>query len=275
MVKTVLLTGASGKVAREIRPFLLNQFGKLVLSDQTEPDHLSTGEIFIKADLTNLDQACAAFKEIDAVIHFAGLPGEGSWDRVLDASIRTTINALEAARLNGIKRFIYASSNHVIGFYPRREKLNGKETVLPDSRYGVAKAFGEASLALYANKYAMKCMSIRIGTVIDRPRFIRELSTFHHPEDLAQLIRIGVEHPDIHNEIVFGLSDNNRSWWDNQRAEELGYRPKHRAEDHLEFALNGQKNQPDDPLSDYLQGGSMSTDGFTGVASTFLNGDKK
>lgn len=265
--KTVVLTGASGKVARVLRPFLLSHFGTLVLTDRVAPVTLAAGERFVAADLTDLDEASVAIKGADAVVHFAGLPGEGSWDDVLDMSIKTAITALEAARLNGVKRFIFASSNHVNGYFPRSQKLNGDERVLPDSRYGVAKAFGEAALALYADKYGMKCMSIRIGTVIERPRFLRELSTFHHPEDLAQLIAIGVEHADVRNDIVFGLSDNERAWCDNGRATELGYRPMHRAEDHLAFAQAGEKDQPDDAMSDMLQGGSMARDGFSGDAA--------
>lgn len=261
---SVLLTGASGKVARVIRPYMLSHFGTLVLTDKVEPQALSKGEKFIKADLTNLDESLAAFRSVDTVVHFAGLPGEGTWDQVLEASVKTTINALEAARLSGASRFVFASSNHANGYYPRSEKLDGNERVLPDSRYGVAKVFGEGSLALYADKYGMKCMSIRIGTVIDRPRSIRELSTFNHPEDLAQLIAIGAEHPDVRNDIVFGLSDNERSWCDNSRAEVLGYRAKHKAEDHLDFACEGQKSQPDNFLSDKMQGGSMASDGFDG-----------
>lgn len=268
MGNTVLLTGASGKVARVIRPFLIEHFGGLVLTDRVEPDELLARETFIKADLTILEEALVATKGIDAVVHFAGIPGEGTWDQVLDMSMKTTITILEAARLNNVPRFVFASSNHVNGYFPKpkneAEKLNGDERVLPDSRYGVAKVFGEASLSLYADKYAMKCMSIRIGTVIERPRFIRELSTFHHPQDLAQLIAIGVEHENVRNDIVFGLSDNARSWCDNSRAFSLGYRPKHRSEDHLDFAQAGQKNQSNHRLIDELQGGGMARDGFTG-----------
>lgn len=270
MGKTVLLTGAAGKVARVLRPYLVAHFGGLVLTDLVSPDEITDNETFIEADLLDLDAARRATEGVDAVVHFAGIPGERSWDQVIDISIRTTATILEASRLSGVKRFVFASSNHVIGYYPRTEKLNANERVLPDSRYGVAKAFGEAALAMYADKYGMGCMSIRIGTVIDKPRFMRELSTFHHPEDLAQLIAIGAEHPDMRNDIVFGLSDNERSWWDNSRATALGYKPKHKAQDHLAFAEAGEKNQPDDALSDALQGGGMSSAEFSGDASNWL-----
>ena len=117
MSKSVLLTGASGKVARVIRPYMLAHFGSLVLTDKIEPKSLSPGETFVKADLTKSDEALAALHGVDTAVHFAGLPGEGTWDQVLDASMKTTICALEAARLNGATRFIFASSNHVNGFF--------------------------------------------------------------------------------------------------------------------------------------------------------------
>ena len=269
MARRVLLTGAAGKVATVLRPYLLAQLGGLVLTDRVQPAAVDAAESFVKADLLVLDEAIAASRGIDAVVHFAGLPGEGSWDEVFDISMRTTANMLEAARLNNVGRFVFASSNHVTGYYPRSQALDGTERVLPDSRYGVAKAFGEAALALYSDKYGMRCMCIRIGTAIDRPRIARELSTFHHPEDLAQLIAIGVNHPDVRNEIVWGLSDNKRSWWDNARAEALGYRPRHRAEDHIDFAMEGERRQQINPLSDVLQGGGMAAHEFAGDAAVW------
>ncbi len=44
----------------------------------------------------------------------------------------------------GVKRVIFASSNHAIGFYPRTQRIGTDVTVRPDSRYGVSKVFGEA-----------------------------------------------------------------------------------------------------------------------------------
>ncbi|MGV8988524.1 MAG: NAD-dependent epimerase/dehydratase family protein [Cypionkella sp.] len=269
MRESVLLTGASGVVGTLLRPYLLKRFGTLRLTDRVAPASMDAGETFLLADLTDPQAALAATKGVDAIIHLAGLPGEGTWDQVIQASMMTTVNMLEAARQVGAGRFVFASSNHAIGYHPRSRKLTGDERVLPDSRYGVAKAFGEACLALYADKYGMKCMSIRIGTVIDRPRSLRELSTFHHPEDLAQLISIGIEHAEVRNEIVWGQSDNLRSWWDNSRAAALGYRPVHRAEDHVTFATEGEARQQPDPLASVLQGGGMASRDFTGDMSVW------
>ena len=127
---------------------------------------------------------------------------------------------------------MFASSNHVVGFYPRQRRIGVDAPVRPDSRYGVSKAFGEALAALYAYKHGLRVTCLRIGNVGDVPADRRRLSIWLAPQDLVQLIRIGLEHPDIRYEIFYGASDNARGWWDNSAAFRLGYRPQGRAEDH-------------------------------------------
>ena len=95
----------------------------------------------------------------------------------------------------------------------------------PDSRYGVSKAFGEALGSLYADKHGLRVLCLRIGNVGDKPLDKRRLSIWIKPEDLAQLMRIGLEHPDLRFEIFYGASYNERAWWDNSRAYAYGYRP--------------------------------------------------
>ena len=141
------------------------------------------------------------------------------------ANIIGCYNLFEAARQAGVKRVVFASSNHAVGFYPRKRKIGTDVTVRPDSRYGVSKAFGEALGALYSDKHGMVVTCLRIGNVGPRPLDVRRLSIWISPEDLVQLFRIGLEHPDIRFDIVYGASDNAASWWDNSRARQLGYRP--------------------------------------------------
>ena len=101
----------------------------------------------------------------------------------------------------------------------------------PDSRYGVSKAFGEAVGALYADKHGLRVTCLRIGNVGDAPLDKRRLSIWLKPEDLVQLIRIGLEHPDIRFEIFYGASDNAAGWWDNSNARRFGYKPRQAPED--------------------------------------------
>jgi uronate dehydrogenase len=136
--------------------------------------------------------------------------------------------------------------------------------VRPDSRYGVSKAFGEALAALYAYKHGLRVTSIRIGNFGEVPVDERRLSIWLKPEDLVQLIRIGLEHPDVRCEIFYGASDNARGWWDNEAAFRFGYRPQGRAEEHRDDALAAQAKLPPDPVGDWYQGGPYCSDEFDG-----------
>ena len=170
-------------------------------------------------------QVARAVEGIDGIVHLGGFSVEGDWDTIHQANIVGCYNLFEAAHRAGVKRVVFASSNHAVGFYPRQRKIGIDEPVRPDSRYGVSKAFGEALGALYAYKHGMRVTSLRIGNFGDVPLDQRRLAIWLHPDDLLQLVRIGLEHPDIRNEIFYGASDNERAWWDNASAFRFGYRP--------------------------------------------------
>ena len=136
----------------------------------------------------------------------------------------------------------------------------------PDSRYGVSKAFGEALGSLYADKHGLRVLCLRIGNVGDKPLDKRRLSIWVKPEDLAQLMRIGLEHPDLRFEIFYGASWNERAWWDNHKAYDYGYRPTGRAEDYLEHAMAEQAKLKPDPVGDFFQGGTFCSLEFDGDA---------
>jgi uronate dehydrogenase len=168
----------------------------------------------------------------------------------------------EAAHRANVKRVVFASSNHAVGFYPRDKRIGINMPVRPDSRYGVSKAFGEALGSLYADKHGLGVTCIRIGNVNDTPLDKRRLSIWVKPDDLAQLIRIGLEHPDIHFEIFYGASNNEAGWWDNSNAHRFGYRPLARSQDFQTQALAAQEKLPSDPIGDRFQGGPFCSDEY-------------
>jgi len=261
-VGDVLLTGAAGGVARMIRPLLLRRYGRLVLSDRAAPQDVADGEAFRAADLRDASQVAAMLQGIDRVIHLGGQSVEADWETVRQANIDGLQTFFEGCRAARVSRVVFASSVHVVGFYGRNRRIGVQDPVRPDGLYGVSKAFGEAMAALYADKHGLQCLSIRIGNVHPRPLDRRRLSIWLHPEDLVQLCAIGLEHPAIHNQVVFGMSGNARAWWDNAPAYALGYRPAHDAEDHAEYALA--HDAPADPVGDLFQGGTFCSDGFDG-----------
>ena len=263
----ILLTGASGGIGTRLRQLLPTIYPHLLLSDLMAPADLAKSEEFKAADLADLAQVEAICEGVDGIIHLGGFSVEGPWDAILQSNIIGCYNLFEAARKKGVRRVIFASSNHAVGFYPRHARIDTDVTARPDSRYGVSKVFGEALGALYADKHGLKVTCIRIGNFGDRPLDHRRLSIWLKPEDLVQLCRIGLEHPDIRFEIVYGASFNERAWWDNSRAYELGYRPTGRAEDFREHAMAEQAKLPPDPVGDFYQGGTFCSIEFDGDAS--------
>lgn len=253
-MKHILLTGASGGVATRIRP-LLREHYRLRLSDRRPVTDVAGGEDVLPAELSDMAALRKAVAGVDGIIHLGGYALEADWETIHAANIAGAYNLFEAARLEGVKRIIFASSNHAMGFYPRDEKIGVDVTVRPDSRYGVSKAFGEALASLYAYKYGAEVLSIRIGNVDERPVDIRRLAIWISPRDLVQLIRIGLERPGIRHEIVYGMSDNKRAWWDNSNAYQLGYRPEDRSEDYAAEVLARDPGPTGNPLVDNHEGG--------------------
>lgn len=266
-MKRVLLTGAAGDIGSRLRRLLQPVYPELRLSDIKVPPDLRPDETFVAADLSHLEQVEKAVAGVEGIIHLGGHSVEGSWETILQANIIGCRNLFEAAHRQGVKRVVFASSNHAVGFYPRYHRIGTEASVRPDSRYGVSKAFGEAIGALYADKHGLKVLCLRIGNVGDKPLDQRRLSIWLKPEDLVQLIRIGLEHPDLRYEIFYGASFNERAWWDNSRAYSYGYRPTGRAEDYRDEALAAQAKLAPDPVGDFFQGGTFCSAEFTGDAA--------
>ncbi|HTY67212.1 MAG TPA: NAD(P)-dependent oxidoreductase [Alphaproteobacteria bacterium] len=263
-MQKILITGAAGGVGRRLRRLLRGRFPAIRLSDVARPADVAPGEEFMQADLADFAAVEKTVAGVEGIVHLGGMSVENDWETILASNIVGTRNVFEAARRQGVKRVVFATSNHVVGFYPRSRRIGTEVLVRPDSRYGVSKAFGEALGSFYADKFGLRVFCIRIGNVDDRPVDKRRLSIWLHPEDLAQLVCIGLEHPDVHYEVVYGASDNERGWWDNETAFRFGYRPKGRAEDFADAALAAQKSLPSDPLGDQFQGGSFCSAEFAG-----------
>ncbi|HSH06229.1 MAG TPA: NAD(P)-dependent oxidoreductase [Burkholderiales bacterium] len=253
-MKTILITGAAGGIGGHLRRELAGRY-RLRLSDIRPVKPLADGESFVRADITRLSDLLRAARGVDAIVHLGGYSVEGRWEDIHPANIVGCYNAFEAARRNGVKRLLFASSNHAVGFYRRDEVIDDRVMVRPDSRYGVAKAFGEALGRLYADKYGLEVFCMRIGNVNPAPLDKRRLSIWISPRDMAQLVAIGIEHPDIRFEIVYGVSDNARSWYDNVNARRLGYAPQDDSEIYAEAVLA--REQPGDARAEAFQGGAF------------------
>jgi uronate dehydrogenase len=253
-MKTILITGASGDVGTHLRRELATKY-RIRASDLRTPKVKFKNQPFLRADISKFKDALRITKGVDAIVHLGGYSVEGPWEGILSANLIGCYNVFEAARRNGVKRIVFPTSNHATGFYKRSQTIDHRVYPKPDSRYGVSKVFGEALGSLYADKYGMQFLMIRIGNVNPVPIDKRRLSIWVSPRDIAQLVSIGIEHPDIRFEIVYGVSANTRSWYDNSNAARLGYKPQDNAEAWAAELLA--KEKPGDPVAERYQGGAF------------------
>ncbi len=252
-MKTILITGASGDVGTHLRRELAGKYA-LRVSDLRPLKKINKEEKFVRADISKYPDALRITKGVDAIVHLGGYSVEGPWEGILNANIVGCYNVFEAARRNGVKRILFPTSNHATGFYRRDHTIDHRVYPKPDSRYGVSKVFGEALASLYADKYGMQMFCMRIGNVSPMPIDKRRLSILFTPRDLAQLVTIGIEHPDIRFEIVYGVSKNKRSWYDNSNAYRLGYKPQDDSEKWAAETIAREK-PGGDPVAEAHQGG--------------------
>ena len=252
-MKTILITGAAGDVGTHLRRELAGKY-VLRVSDLRSLKKINKEEQFARADISKMADALRITRGVDAIVHLGGYSVEGPWQGILNANIIGCYNVFEAARRNGVKRILFPTSNHAVGFYPRSQTIDHRVYIKPDSRYGVSKVFGEALGSLYADKYGMQVFCMRIGNVNPVPIDKRRLSILFTPRDLAQLVTIGIEHPDIRFEIVYGISGNRRAWYDNANAFRLGYRPQDDSEKWAAEVLAKEK-PGGDPIAERHQGG--------------------
>jgi uronate dehydrogenase len=256
----VLITGAGGGIGRAVRETLRGVYPVLRLSDRVplvpaRPENQGREEVMDQLDIADMAAVEKMVAGVDGIVHLGGISGENTWEKILEGNIVGLYNVFEAARRAGVKRIVMATSNHAVGFYPRSQTIDHKVVPRPDSRYGVSKAFSEALASLYADKHGIGFLCTRIGNFGTKPIDSRRLSIWISPRDYTQLVRIGLEHPDIRFEIVYGVSGNKRSWYDNSNAYRLGYRSQDDAERFAAEVLA--REQPGDPRAELYQGGNF------------------
>jgi len=220
----LLLTGAAGQLGRELRPRLKAYCDVLRVSDQLDLGMVASGEEIQTADLSNASEMQSLLNGVDAVVHLGGISTEQPWAPILASNIVGMVNLYEASRLQGTKRIVFASSNHVTGFYRQDEVIDTKMPPKPDGFYGLSKAFGEDLAEMYWARWGIETVSIRIGSALPAPKDRRMLSTWISFDDLERLVIAALTTPIVGHTIIFGMSNNQTSWWDNTHAKHIGYR---------------------------------------------------
>jgi uronate dehydrogenase len=250
----VLLTGAAGSIGSTLRESL-PALGWDVRCFDRDP---VPGDVdAVVGDLGNDDDLAAAVHGVDAIVHLAGVPTETAWESVRDANVDGLVRLFEAARRAGVRRVVYASSNHAAGFTPVSDGLAADTPPRPDTLYGVSKAFGEALGRYYVDRYGMQVACLRIGTFAREPSTPRALSTWLSPHDCTRLVDACLRSPALDFVIVWGVSANTRRTWDLAAGRALGYEPHDDAEAYADRFVD----HPPAP-SDRFVGGEFTTEAF-------------
>jgi uronate dehydrogenase len=230
----VLVTGAAGRIGTWLRGGLPERGWAVRGLDVVPVADTRPGEEQLVADAADPDAVAAAVAGCDAVVHLAGHVGEASWEVIRRSQIETTQTVLECARRAGVPRVVLASSNHASGFTPRPPAgtllREADAPPRPDTFYGVAKVTMEALGSLYADRYGMDVVCLRIGSAFPEPTTTRQLSTWLSPDDTVALVEAALTAPAPGFAVVWGVSANTRNWWDLSAARALGFDPQDDAE---------------------------------------------
>ncbi len=230
----VLITGAAGALGRELR-VAGSRLGRQVrLTDRTASQNLAPHEEDQPCDLADFASVLAAVGGCDAIVHLGARATEDRWDEILHSNIIGTYNIYEAARRSGVKRIVYASSIHTVGYYERNQTIDAKAPTRPDSLYGVSKVFGESMASLYHDKFGIESVCLRIGSCYPEPADRRHLITWLSYPDLRRLVECCLTAPRVGCLTTFPTSANSQSFWDNRFASILGFRPQDSADDYQE-----------------------------------------
>jgi uronate dehydrogenase len=222
----LLLTGAAGNLGRELRPRLKAYCDVLRVSHRSDLGAPGPGEEVVTASLEDRTQMLALLEGVDAVVHMGGVSTEQPWEPILAGNIVGMVNLYESARKNKVRRVVFASSNHVTGFYRQDEVVSPKDPVRPDGFYGLSKAFGENLAQMYWDRHGIETVSLRIGSSFAEPKDRRMLATWMSFDDTERLVVAALTAPIVGHTVIYGMSDNSTTWWDNTPARHIGYRPR-------------------------------------------------
>ncbi|MGF6853410.1 NAD-dependent epimerase/dehydratase family protein [Paraburkholderia sp. CI3] len=253
--RRLLLTGAAGNLGKQLRPALAQWADIVRVSDIAALGEVAAHEEAAVVNLADEAAVHALLEGVDAVVHLGGISVEAPFEDLLEANIRGLYNVYSSAQKHGVKRIIYASSNHAVGFHSVTSVLDTEVPLRPDGMYGVTKCFGESLSRYYFDRFGLETVCLRIGSSFEQPKTARMLVTYLSYRDFIELVRCSLFTNRVGHAIVYGVSNNRISWVDNTNAAFLGYRPQDSSAqfEHL-FPPSAPDTRFDDPTQLY-QGG--------------------
>lgn len=257
----LLLTGAAGGLGKVLRDTLQPFAAQLRLSD-VAPMEAARGahEEVVTCNLSDKHAVDTLVSGCDAIVHLGGVSVERPFEEILEANIRGIFHVYEGARRHGVKRVVFASSNHVIGFYKQTQTIDNTVPHRPDGYYGLSKAYGEDLSRFYFDRYGIETVCLRIGSSYPEPKDRRMMCTWLSYRDLTELIRCSLFTPNVGHTVAYGMSANAHVWWDNHGAAHLGYAAKDNSEVYRSLVEQQPLPAPNAPVVVY-QGGNFCVAG--------------
>ncbi len=251
----ILITGAAGRLGTQMRRGLAPLANKLALADRVACENLLEHEEELIFDLANEKETIAATKGCDAIVHLGGASVERPWEDVLDSSIRGSYHIYEGARKHGVKRVIYSSSVHAIGYHGVNEGVDCDAKPRPDSLYGVSKCFVEALASLYWDKFGIESACLRIFSSFPEPTDRRMLWSWLSFDDCVRLVSACLTAPYLGHTITAGISDNKVKPVNMSNGGHVGFHPQDSSEP-FRAAVEARTapSDPKDPASQRIGG---------------------
>ena len=235
MKMKILIPGGCGKIGSYFAKYVADQYRVRVVDkvawDAKEQGSLSAESIVI--DLQDIAACRKACEDMDMVIHLAAdaNPEADFHDSLLSNNIIATHNMFRAAKDAGCKRFIFASSAHVVSAYAADIQIHREMIFKPKNIYGATKCFGEAIVAYFAYTEGLPTIVLRIGAYTFPEEYesfgMEEIDAFLDPDDFNQLLIRCLETPGIKFAIAHAISNNRYKRLDLSETREIfGYEPK-------------------------------------------------
>jgi uronate dehydrogenase len=255
-VHRLLLTGAAGGLGKVLRQRLKPYADAMRLSDIAPMGDAGEGEEIVPCNLADKAAVDRIVRGCDAIVHLGGVSVERPFEEILEGNIKGVFHIYEGARRHGVKRVVFASSNHVVGFHKQGEMLDADCPKRPDGYYGLSKSYGEDLSRFYFDRYGIETACLRIGSSFPEPRDRRMLVTWLSYRDLTELVRCCLFAPTLGHTIVYGVSNNRDKWWDNSKAAHIGFHPQDTSEPFRARIEAMPAIDPAEPVARY-QGGAF------------------
>lgn len=259
-MKRLLITGAAGALGRAMRSRLAGTAEILRLSDISDLGPANLGEECVQCDLGDAAAVNRLVEGCDGILHLGGISVEDKFSKILNANLLGLYNLYEAARAHGQPRILFASSNHTVGFYRQDQHIDVNAPMRPDGLYGVSKCFGEHLARMYFEKFGQETALVRIGSCMEKPTNHRMLASWMSYRDFVALIERVFHAPMLGCPVIWGVSNNDRRWWDNSHADYLGWKPQDNAETYR-AEIDAALGKPDPKAAMHVyQGGNFVND---------------